>query len=125
MQYNFYASLRIDGRTYPKGGPHEVSEEVECHPHFIKYVNADLISEAKKKRISAVPSVKEKNKALIERLVKQNSERRAKIAAERDKRQNDAKEASKEEVDLENDEMFGTEIANAKEKKKKKARKAG
>ncbi len=45
MKYRFVQSVHIAGTDYRRG-VHDVSEKVENHPHFLKFVGAGFIVEA-------------------------------------------------------------------------------
>ena len=97
MMYQFHASLHIAGKDFPRG-VHEVEKKQELHPHFLTYVKAGLISEAKPKPKENQKSADLKNKQLLDKLVKERDEV---VQAEASKKEAQAEAAVVEEAPAE------------------------
>lgn len=76
MRYQFKQSVSIQKKDY-RVGVHEVSENVEYDPTFIKYVEKGLIVEAESQKVISTESAKEKAEKLHETLVKRRDAKKA------------------------------------------------
>lgn len=66
--YQFKQAVHIDGKDFPRG-IHKVSESVEKHPHFLKYVSLGLIVESQPAPMMG-QSAQERGEKLMNKLVK-------------------------------------------------------
>ncbi len=68
MQYHFKQSVQIQNHDYRRG-IHEISEDVEGDPYFLKLVKAQLVVEADAPKIVSAVSQQERTKKLLDRLM--------------------------------------------------------
>lgn len=67
MRYKFLKSVQI-GHTDYLMGHHEICEEVENHPHFLKCVGLGIITDADIVDVVVVENIHERAKLILSRL---------------------------------------------------------